>query len=180
MKQKLRNLSAPANIIFCHSCSFYFHCTLAVERKSAGTDSGHGKGDDYLLQAIVETVVLVIFLGITYIFGLWDIFKENAAGWTRSLYTGGFFIVYCLYAVVSGIYLCFLGEHGDVKAFYNIIFFFIAVCLVGLVEELVFRGVVFNLLLRAFPKTKGGITGAVVLGGVLFGLMHFFQYGRRG
>lgn len=81
--------------------------------------------------------------------------------------------MYCLYAVVSGIYLCFLSEHGDVKAFYNIIFFFIAVCLVGLVEELVFRGVVFNLLLRAFPKTKGGITGAVVLGGVLFGLMHF-------
>lgn len=84
-----------------------------------------------------------------------------------------FFIVYCLYAVVSGIYMCFLSEHGDVKAFYNILFFFIAVCLVGLVEELVFRGLVFNLLLRAFPKTKGGITGAVVLGGGLFGLMHF-------
>lgn len=61
-----------------------------MERKSSGTDSGHGKADDYLLQAMVETVVLVIFLGITYIFGLWDIFKENAAGWTRSLYTGGF------------------------------------------------------------------------------------------
>lgn len=73
--------------------------------------------------------------------------------------------------------MCFLSEHGDVKAFYNIIFFFIAVCLVGLVEELVFRGVVFNLLLRAFPKTKGGITGAVVLGGVLFGLMHFSNMG---
>ena len=40
-----------------------------------------------------------------------------------------------------------------------------------------FRGVVFNLLLRAFPKTKGGITGAVVLGGVLFGLMHFSNMG---
>ena len=88
-----------------------------------------------------------------------------------------FYIVYCLYAVVSGIYMCFLSEHDDVKAFYNIIFFFIAVCLVGLVEELVFRGVVFNLLLRAFPKTKGGITGAVVLGGVLFGLMHFSNMG---
>ena len=142
-----------------------------------GLIPGMEKADDYLLQAIVETVVLVIFLGVTYLFGLWDIFKENAAGWTRSLYTGGFFIVYCLYAVVSGIYLCFLSEHGDVKAFYNIIFFFIAVCLVGLVEELVFRGVVSNLLLRAFPKTKGGITGAVVLGGVLFGLMHFSNMG---
>lgn len=44
MKQKLRNLSAPANIIFAGAERFYFHCTLAVERKSVGTDSGHGKG----------------------------------------------------------------------------------------------------------------------------------------
>ena len=153
MKQKLRNLSAPANIIFAILAVFLFIAPLQWSGKVLGLIPGMEKADDYLLQAIVETVVLVIFLGITYLFGLWDIFKENAAGWTRSLYTGGFFIVYCLYAVVSGIYLCFLGEHGDVKAFYNIIFFFIAVCLVGLVEELVFRGVVFNLLLRAFPKT---------------------------
>ena len=70
--------------------------------------------------------------------------------------------MYCLYAVVSGIYLCFLGEHGDVKAFYNILFFFIAVCLVGLVEELVFRGVVFS-----FGRRTVWIDA-------------FFQYGRRG
>ena len=31
----------------------------------------------------------------------------------------------------------------------------------------------FNLLLNSFPKTRKGITGAIVLGGVLFGLMHF-------
>lgn len=173
MKQKLRNLSAPANIIFAILAVFIFIALLQWSGKVLGLIPGMENADDYLLQAIVETVVLVIFLGITYLFGLWDIFKENAAGWTRSLYTGGFFIVYCLYAVVSGIYMCFLNDHGDVKAFYNILFFFIAVCLVGLVEELVFRGLVFNLLLRAFPKTKGGITGAVVLGGVLFGLMHF-------
>ena len=177
MKQKLRNLSAPANIIFAILAVFIFIALLQWSGKVLGLIPGMEKADDYLLQAIVETVVLVIFLGITYLFGLWDIFKENVAGLTRSLYTGGFFIVYCLYAVVSGIYMCFLSEHGDVKAFYNILFFFIAVCLVGLVEELVFRGVVFNLLLRAFPKTKGGITGAVVLGGVLFGLMHFSNMG---
>ena len=141
MKQKLRNLSAPANIIFAILAVFIFIAPLQWSGKVLGLIPGMEKADDYLLQAIVETVVLVIFLGITYLFGLWDIFKENAAGWTRSLYTGGFFIVYCLYAVVSGIYMCFLSEHGDVKAFYNILFFFIAVCLVGLVEELVFRGV---------------------------------------
>lgn len=177
MKQKLRNLSAPANIIFAILAVFIFIALLQWSGKVLGLIPGMEKADDYLLQAIVETVVLVIFLGITYLFGLWDIFKENAAGWTRSLYTGGFF-----HSLLS-VCCCFrylyvlLSEHGDVKAFYNILFFFIAVCLVGLVEELVFRGLVFNLLLRAFPKTKGGITGAVVLGGVLFGLMHFSNMG---
>ena len=101
MKQKLRNLSAPANIIFAILAVFIFIAPLQWSGKVLGLIPGMEKADDYLLQAIVETVVLVIFLGITYIFGLWDIFKENAAGWTRSLYTGGFFIVYCLYAVVS-------------------------------------------------------------------------------
>ena len=88
--------------------------------------------------------------------------------------------MYCLYAVVSGIYLCFLSEHGDVKAFYNIIFFFIAVCLVGLVEELVFRGVVFNLLLRAFPKDERWNHRSRSFGRRTVWIDAFFQYGRRG
>ena len=87
MKQKLRNLSAPANIIFAILAVFIFIAPLQWSGKVLGLIPGMEKADDYLLQAIVETVVLVIFLGITYIFGLWDIFKENAAGWTRSLYT---------------------------------------------------------------------------------------------
>ena len=94
MKQKLRNLSAQANIIFAILAVFIFIAPLQWSGKVLGLIPGMEKADDYLLQAMVETVVLVIFLGITYLFGLWDIFKENAAGWTRSLYTGGFFIVY--------------------------------------------------------------------------------------
>ena len=79
MKQKLRNLSAPANIIFAILAVFLFIAPLQWSGKVLGLIPGMEKADDYLLQAIVETVVLVIFLGITYLFGLWDIFKENAA-----------------------------------------------------------------------------------------------------
>lgn len=76
MKQKLRNLSAPANIIFAILAVFIFIAPLQWSGKVLGLIPGMEKADDYLLQAIVETVVLVIFLGITYLFGLWDIFKE--------------------------------------------------------------------------------------------------------
>ena len=71
MKQKLRNLSAPANIIFAILAVFLFIAPLQWSGKVLGLIPGMEKADDYLLQAIVETVVLVIFLGITYLFGLW-------------------------------------------------------------------------------------------------------------
>lgn len=172
MKQKLRNLSAPANIIFAILAVFLFIAPLQWSGKVLGLIPGMEKADDYLLQAIVETVVLVIFLASHIYLGcgifLRKMQQDGQEAYTQAVFHSVLFVCCCFRHL-----FVLLGEHGDVKAFYNIIFFFIAVCLVGLVEELVFRGVVFNLLLRAFPKTKGGITGAVVLGGVLFGLMHF-------
>ena len=44
MKQKLRNLSAPANIIFAILAVFIFIALLQWSGKFLGTDSGHGKG----------------------------------------------------------------------------------------------------------------------------------------
>lgn len=107
MKQKLRNLSAQANIIFAILAVFIFIAPLQWSGKVLGLIPGMEKTDDYLPQAMVETVVLVIFLGITYLFGLWDIFKENAKRMDQKFIHRWIFIVYCLYAVVSGIYLCF-------------------------------------------------------------------------
>ena len=63
MKQKLRNLSAPANIIFAILAVFIFIAPLQWSGKVLGLIPGMEKADDYLLQAIVETVVLVIYLG---------------------------------------------------------------------------------------------------------------------
>lgn len=82
-------------------------------------------------------------------------------------------MVYCLFSLIAQIYLCSMSKVGNVRTALEIIFYIVAIFLVGLVEELVFRGVIFNLLLNSFPKTRKGITGAIVLGGVLFGLMHF-------
>ncbi len=111
MKQKLRNLSAPANIIFAILAVFIFIALLQWSGKVLGLIPGMEKADDYLLQAIVETVVLVIFLGITYLFGLWDIFKENVAGWTRSLYTGGYLIYNDIFVFIDG--------RADLYSLYN-------------------------------------------------------------
>lgn len=44
--------------------------------------------------------------------------------------------------------------------------------LIGWTEELIFRGVILNLFLERFSKTKRGILWAVILSGVLFGAVH--------
>ena len=62
MKQKLRNLSAPANIIFAILAVFIFIAPLQWSGKVLGLIPGMEKADDYLLQAIVETVVLLFLL----------------------------------------------------------------------------------------------------------------------
>ncbi len=47
--------------------------------------------------------------------------------------------------------------------------------MVGILEELVFRGVVFGALLQAWKQKRYGKLGAVVVSGVLFGLVHLIN-----
>lgn len=173
MKEKFKNLSAPVGIVLSIVAVILFTGLLLGLGFVLGKIPGLNEQNDYLLQAIAEFIILIVFLIITFVIGYTRIFTENVAGWLRSLYTGGFFVVYCLFSLIAQIYLCSMSKAGNVRPALEIIFYIVAIFLVGLVEELVFRGVIFNLLLNSFPKTRKGITGAIVLGGVLFGLMHF-------
>lgn len=175
MKQKFKNLSIPVGIALSLLFTALFVGLLTASGLALGMIPGIAYQDEYLLQAISELIILIIFLIITRAIGYDDIFKENKAGWLRSFYTGGFFVVYCLYCLLSQVYSILILGHGNLKPFYEILFYIIAIFLVGLVEEFVFRGVILNILLNSFSKTKKGITGAIVFGGVLFGLMHFIN-----
>ena len=175
MKEKFKNLSAPVGIVLSIVAVILFTGLLLGLGFVLGKIPGLNEQNDYLLQAIAEFIILIVFLIITFVIGYARIFTENVAGWLRSLYTGGFFVVYCLFSLIAQIYLCSMSKAGNVRPALEIIFYVVAIFLVGLVEELVFRGVIFNLLLNSFPKTRKGITGAIVLGGVLFGLMHLPQ-----
>ena len=54
----------------------------------------------------------------------------------------------------------------------EILFFAATMFLIGWTEELIFRGVILNLFLERFSKTKRGILWAVILSGVFFGAVH--------
>ena len=67
MKQKLRNLSAPANIIFAILAVFLFIAPLQWSGKVLGLIPGMEKADDYLLQAIVRRCLVIFWASHIYL-----------------------------------------------------------------------------------------------------------------
>lgn len=135
-------------------------------------------GDSLRLPAYGESM-LGEFIGGAYallvliIFGYAGIIKEKGTDALRTLYTGGFFIGYIALSLVAQLYLQAMeGNILKVQPAISIIFFVVTMFLIGWTEEIVFRGVILNMFLDSFSKTKKGILGAVILNGVLFGALH--------
>ena len=58
---------------------------------------------------------------------------------------------------------------------YTLLLFFTSVILVGFLEEFVFRGAIFPLLMRSFRKKKQNILLSALLSSMLFGLIHYIN-----
>ena len=126
-------------------------------------------GDSMLGEFVGGVFALIILV----VFGYAGILKEKGIGTLKSLYTGGFFIAYCILELVAQMYLQAMNKNtSHVQPVISIIFFAVTMFLIGWTEEIVFRGVILNMFLDAFSKTKRGILGAILLNGVFFGVLH--------
>lgn len=124
-----------------------------------------------------EFVVAVYALLVLIIFGYTGILKEKSVGTVKTVFTGGFFVGYVLLQLVAQLYVQAMQNNtSHMEPLITIIFFVSTMLLIGWTEEILFRGVILNMFLDAFPKTKGGILGAVVLNGVMFGGLHMTNY----
>jgi membrane protease YdiL (CAAX protease family) len=56
-----------------------------------------------------------------------------------------------------------------------VLLFAISTLAVGVFEELLFRGLVFPLLIRSFSKSKSAFLWSAILSNLMFGLMHFIN-----
>ncbi len=130
-------------------------------------------GYSYTAQMIGEIAACVFAVILLAAFGYPGIVKEKGIGFGKSFYTGGFFIGYVGYALVAQLIVNMINADSKVESFPAILTFVITMFLVGAAEELLFRGVILNLLLDRFSNTRRGVLLAVLFDGLIFGCAHF-------
>ena len=129
-----------------------------------------GGADVYVLLLIQELIAAAVVLGLVRVSGLWDILYRRGIGFGRGLLVGMYFLVISAYSITVFL-LVYPGER-TLRPWYLILVFVLCMGVVGVTEELLFRGIIAETLLRHFKASKAGVWKAVILSGILFGAAH--------
>ena len=126
--------------------------------------------DGYLFGSVQEAVGLAVALLLLTRTGRLDLLRRRGCGFLNGLLVGMyplFFIGYTAFGT-----LAFGRPDTPLLPLPRILTFLLNMILVGVAEELVFRGVIAQTLLEHFGTSRAGVWKACLLSGVLFGAAH--------
>ena len=126
--------------------------------------------DTYLystLQELVGALVAVLFLVRTDRAGL---LRRRGSGFFNGLLVGMYPLVFIGYTTVGT--LAFGRPDTPLLPLPRILTFMLNMILVGVAEELVFRGIIAQTLLERYGTARAGVWKACLVSGVLFGAAH--------
>ncbi len=122
----------------------------------------------YIIYAVSEFVVFVFAIILLIIRKKWYIFKEKKINFKDA-------IKLCLPILVLSVIIALanatelIGTDVNVN---NLISLIIYVVLIGLFEEIFFRGIIENELLEKYSSNKKEILISIIISGVVFGAVH--------
>lgn len=122
----------------------------------------------YIIYAVSEFVVFVFAIVLLIIRKKWYIFKEKKINFGES-------VKLCLPILVLSVIIALanatelIGTDVNVN---NLISLIIYVVLIGLFEEIFFRGIIENELLEKYSSNKKEILISIIISGVVFGAVH--------
>lgn len=131
--------------------------------------------EEYLPQGFNDLFGFLAALVLLWKTGRLKVLTNRGTGFLDGLLVGMFpFVMVCLNL---GVNLGLSGppEGAVPKAAWRVVVFLIAMFLIGLAEEAIFRGIIAQTLLEHFGTSRAGIWKAVVLSGVIFGMGHFLN-----
>ena len=142
-----------------------FSLLATIGLAAAGTD--FDTMDGYLLGSVQEAVGLVVALLLLARTGRLDLLHRRGCGFLNGMLVGMYPLFFIGYTTVGT--LAF--DRPDMPM-PRILTFMLNMILVGVAEELVFRGIIAQTLLERYGTARAGVWKACLVSGVLFGAAH--------
>ncbi len=131
---------------------------------------------NFVIQLVSMLFTDVFLLVILWAMGFGNVLTQKSKGILYSLGTGGYMLMIGAIAAVSNFAMYAFTEDYKFRTLApvgEIIIFTLVMLGIGFTEELVFRGIVTNILKEKFSvRTDRGIFLVIVVQGVLFGACH--------
>lgn len=124
---------------------------------------------DYGLQLVAELTMLLIMVGMTFLFRKGRVFTCRGRGFWKSLATAAALLV--LYGI-AGVESLVLSIGSPVQRPLHILMFVLCMAAVGITEELAFRGLIAGMFYDKYGATPAGVWLSVMASSLLFGLLH--------
>lgn len=138
--------------------------------------SGHDPGsvDNYLLCSIQEMTGLLTAVLLLARTGKLGLLRRRGCGFLNGLLVG----MYPLVIIGYTAFITLLARPElPLRPLSGILFFFLNMILVGIAEEILFRGVIAQTLLEHYGTSRKGVWKACLVSGVLFGAAHLSNLG---
>lgn len=129
------------------------------------------QGDYYVVMFWQELLAAAAVYGLLRVSGCGRVLLQKGCGLGRGLLIGIYPLVLIVFAGASNLALV-MAENAAWAPWYHSLAFLGTMLLIGLTEELAFRGLVAGTLLEAFGPGRAGIWKAAALSGALFGAAH--------
>ena len=129
----------------------------------------------YLGQLIVDFIGTGVSILAIWLLKMGSIFKEKRYGLGKGFVIGLYFIVVGMFSLIVTTISTIAQGKNEMNPIWKILVFTITMFLIGAAEELMFRGVVANLLFVKFGKNRQGVWFSVLLTGIIFGAVHLFN-----
>lgn len=129
--------------------------------------------DEYLLGTVQELFAAAVAAGILAATGKLKVLRQRGCGFMNGLLAGMYPVVLIGQTFAST--LMFYRPQMPLRPAWQILTFAANMILVGLAEEMLFRGVIAQTLLEHYGTARRGIWQACLVSGVLFGSAHLIN-----
>lgn len=132
------------------------------------------------------TIRFILVLIIMILTGQISVLHRKRSNFFKGLVSGIYIVIFAVGSVICHVCLLYTGQPNDNPGLRKILFYCLYFLLVGVIEELFYRGIVADLILRITMKKEistRSVAAAVVLSGTIFSLSHagyLFRSGTSG